>query len=123
LLELVEAYQQHKTEIVMSIKEAPVEELMSRSSVDVDANWRVRRIVEKPTSEEILGPYAASIMLILPPAIWDYLPKVRPSQRGEIEMQSAVQMMIDDGYKTLGLLQPAPKEWRPEMIERTETHE
>jgi len=123
LLELVEAYEQLNTEIVMSIKECPFEELMSRSSVEVEADWRVRQIIEKPTREEILSPYAASVLFILPPAIWDYLPKVRPSARGEIEMQSAVQMMIDDGYKTFGLLQPAPTEWTPEMTERTKTDE
>jgi len=27
-----------------------------------------------------------------------------------------VQMMIEDGYKAFGLLQPAPQEWTPEFI-------
>jgi hypothetical protein len=35
-------------------------------------------------------------------------------------MQSAVQMMIEDGYRAFGLLQPAPQEWRPEMLDQTE---
>jgi dTDP-glucose pyrophosphorylase len=105
----------------MSLKECSLEELMSRSSVDVDGDWRVKRVIEKPTRAEIMSPYAASIMFILPSAIWDYLPRIQPSPRGEIEMQSAVQMMIEDGYRTFGLLQPAPQEWKPEMSERTQT--
>ena len=120
LRELVEVYQQHDGDITMSLKACPVEELMSRSSVDVDADWRVKRIIEKPKREEILSPYAASILFILPPAIWEYLPKVKPSERGEIEMQSAVQRLIEDGYKAFGLLQPAPREWTPEFIEKVE---
>lgn len=121
LLELAEAYQQRNADIVMSIKECPPEELMARSTVDVDRDWRVKRIIEKPERAEIMSPYAASVLFILPPAIWEYLPKIQPSPRGEIEMQSAVQMMIEDGYKTFGLLQPAPQEWKPEMNERTQS--
>ena len=120
LRELVEVHQQHDVDIAMSLKACPVEELMSRSSVDVDAEWRVKRIIEKPKREEILSPYAASILFIFPPAIWEYQPKVKPSERGEIEMQSAVQRLIEDGYKAFGLLQPAPREWTPEFIEKVE---
>jgi dTDP-glucose pyrophosphorylase len=93
---------------------------MSRSSVDVDAGWRVKRIIEKPKREEIMSPYAASILFILPSQIWEYLPKVQPSERGEIELQAAVDMMIRDGYEAYGLLQPAPQEWKSELIEKVE---
>jgi dTDP-glucose pyrophosphorylase len=114
LLELVEAHKKHDAEITMSLKECPIDELSARSSVDVDAEWRVHRIVEKPKPEQILSPYAASVMFIFPPAIWDYLPRLQPSPRGEIETQAAVQMMIDDGCKAFGVLQPAPEEWDAE---------
>jgi dTDP-glucose pyrophosphorylase len=87
----------------------------------VDSDWRVKRIIEKPKREEIMSSYAASILFIFPSAIWEYLQKIKPSARGEIEMQSAVQMMIENGFKTYGLLQPAPQEWTPEFIEKTET--
>jgi NDP-sugar pyrophosphorylase family protein len=121
LLELVEAHKQHNADITMSLKECPVEELLSRSSVDVDSDWRVKRIIEKPTREEIMSPYAASILFIFPSAIWEYLSKIQPSPRGEFEMQSAVQMMIEDGYKAYGVLQPAPQEWTPEFIKKVES--
>ena len=120
LLELVQAHVSYQADITMSLKQCPVEELVSRSSVEVDASWRVRRIIEKPTLEQILSPYAASILFILPGQVWDCLRRVPASPRGEIEMQSAVQMMIEDGYRAFGLLQPAPQEWSPEVIEKTE---
>ena len=112
LLELVQAQEKHAADIVMSLKECPIEELAARSSVDVDSDWRVKRIIEKPKREEIMSPYAASILFILPPQIWDYLPKVKPSERGEIEMQAAIDAMIRDGCKAVGVLQPAPEEWK-----------
>jgi dTDP-glucose pyrophosphorylase len=111
LAELVEAYQQNHADIVMSLKTCPPEELSARSSVRVGADWRVTDIIEKPSQEEILSPYAASVMFIFPPQIWDYLRRIQPSPRGELEAQSALQMMIDDGYIASGLLQPAPQEW------------
>ncbi|RPI95202.1 MAG: nucleotidyltransferase family protein [Chloroflexi bacterium] len=116
LLELVQAHEKNQADITMSLKQCPVEELMVRSSVEVDSSWRVKRIIEKPTPQEILSPYAASILFILPPQLWQYLPKIQPSPRGEIEMQTAVQMMLEDGFKAYGLLQPAPEEWKPEHI-------
>ena len=111
VVELVQAHERQDSEITMSLKECPLEEQMNRSSVEVDADWRVTRIIEKPAAGQVLSPYAVSILFILPPAIWDYIPRIQPSLRGEIELQTAVQMMIDDGFKAHGLLQPAPEEW------------
>jgi len=113
LLALARAHEEGHADIAMSLKECPVEELMARSSVEVDAGWRVRRIIEKPRREEIMSPYAASILFILPPQTWDYLLKIQPTERGEIEMQAAINRMLEDGFTAIGLLQPAPREWTP----------
>ncbi|HEX2994275.1 MAG TPA: sugar phosphate nucleotidyltransferase, partial [Anaerolineales bacterium] len=115
LLDLVQMHEKNNADITMSLKQCPVEELVARSSVDVDSQWHVKRIIEKPAREQIMSPYAASILFILPPQLWEYLAKLQPSPRGEIEMQAAVQMMLEDGFRAFGLLQPAPEEWRPEQ--------
>ena len=117
LLELVQARGVYQAEIVMSLKECPIEDLTTRSSVDVDSNWCVSRIIEKPKRVEIMSPYAASILFILPQQIWKYLSKVKVSDRGEIEMQSAINTMIQDGFKAIGVLQSAPEEWKPDQPE------
>ena len=118
LSDLVKAHEQSGAEITMSLKECSVDELMARSSVEVDSDWRVKRIIEKPKRVEILSPYAASVMYIFPYAIWNYLPRIKPSMRGEIELPDAVQMMIEDGYQAHGFVQPAPKEWKPDLINK-----
>jgi glucose-1-phosphate thymidylyltransferase len=115
LSDLVKAHEQSSATITMSLKECSVEEQMARSSVQVDADWYVKRIIEKPERAEILSSYAASVMYIFPHAIWSYLPRIKPSLRGEIELPQAVQMMIEDGYKAHGFLQPAPREWQPDF--------
>jgi galactokinase/galacturonokinase len=113
LLELVQAQEESRAQIVMSLKECPIEELAARSSVDVDSAWRVKRLIEKPKRGEILGRYAASILFVLPPEIWGYLKQIAPSERGEFELQSAVDRMIQDGFEAVGVLQAAPAEWTP----------
>jgi dTDP-glucose pyrophosphorylase len=118
LSDLLKAHEQSGADITMSLKECSVDEQMARSSVEVDSDWRVKRIVEKPKRVEILSPYAASVMYLFPYAVWNYLPRIKPSMRGEIELPDAVQMMIGDGYKAFGLLQPAPKEWQPDFINK-----
>src|SRR5574339_1069430 len=85
LVTLVQAHKSYQADITMSLKECPLEELVARSSVGVDADWRIRRIIEKPGREEIMSPYAASILFILPPQLWSYLPQIPPSPCGEIE--------------------------------------
>jgi UTP-glucose-1-phosphate uridylyltransferase len=115
LLELVRAHQQSGADLTMSLKVCPPEELSARSSVLVEPDFRVRRIIEKPKPEEIMSPYAASILFILPPEIWSYLPKIRPSVRGEIELQSALDLMIKDGIQAYGCLQNTPEEWAPNV--------
>lgn len=116
LSELVKAHRTHDAQITMSLKECPREELSARSSVEVDSTWRVHRIIEKPAPEQILSPYAASILFILPAEFWSYLKKIQSSPRGELEMQSAISLMIAAGFRAYGLLQPAPQEWSPPEI-------
>ncbi|HXZ77366.1 MAG TPA: nucleotidyltransferase family protein, partial [Streptosporangiaceae bacterium] len=116
LQQLVRAHVRHGADLTLSLKECPADELMKRSCVEVDDHWRVSRIIEKPKRREILSPYAASIMLILPPAIWDYLPRIEPSPRGEIELPSAVDAMLRDGFTAHGVLQTAPREWEPPSL-------
>jgi len=117
LVDLVNAHARAGADLTMSLKECPVHELIVRSSVDIDPGGRVKRIIEKPGRDQIMSPYAASIMFIFPAVIWEYLPKIKPSSRGEIEVQDAVQMMIEDGLKAFGLIQTAPQEWTPAPVE------
>ncbi|MGE5251719.1 MAG: nucleotidyltransferase family protein [Bacteroidota bacterium] len=118
LLELMNAWERRKAQIAMSLKQCPPEDLIKRSTVEVDGDWNILRIIEKPGRDEILSPYAASMIFILPPAIWEYMRAAAPSERGEIEVQPAVDRMIQDGSHAIGLLQRPPREWeRPSIAD------
>jgi NDP-sugar pyrophosphorylase family protein len=102
----------HDTDITVSLKECPPEEMSARSSVEIDSEGRVTRVVEKPAQGQAPSRFVASLVYILPPALWDVLPQVPPSSRGEVELPSAVNLLIEKGFVAKGLLQPTPREWQ-----------
>ena len=120
VLELVEAHERLGGDITVSLREYPPEQLSARSSVALGPGWQVKRIVEKPAPGTAPSRYTAALLYILPPAIWEVLPRLEPSPRGELELPEAANMLIDAGYTACGFLQPAPAEWSPETDENME---
>jgi len=116
LTDLISAHEAQGCDITVSLKECPAEELSARSSVELSENWRVRRIVEKPPAGEAPSQYTAALIYILPPKIWEVLPKLQLSSRGELELPAAVNLLLESGMTAYGALQPAPLEWSPEIM-------
>ncbi len=56
---------------------------------------RIVRLVEKPTEPE--SNLAMAGLYFFGPQIWDVLPELQPSGRGEYEITDAIQMLIDRG--------------------------
>lgn len=75
------------------------EEIAGKSAAVYLEQGRIARIVEKPRLEEIQTDLASIPLYIFTPKLLSYLPRVKPSQRGEYELQDAIQMLIDDGTK------------------------
>jgi NDP-sugar pyrophosphorylase family protein len=113
LKNLVFAHQSYHADICLSLKQVPSIELSQRSSAHVDEDWKVRRVVEKPSLDSTPCPYVASLSIILPAGAWKYLDKILLSTRGEFEWTDLVNLMIEDGYAAYGHLQPTPGEWKP----------
>jgi len=123
LLDLVNAHEKEGCDITLSLREYPPEQVSARSSVVLDPGWRVKQIIEKPAPGAAPSQYTAALLYILPPAIWEMLPRLEPSLRGELELPEAVNMLIETGFSAYGFLQPAPPEWAPEMEEILVTSE
>jgi bifunctional UDP-N-acetylglucosamine pyrophosphorylase/glucosamine-1-phosphate N-acetyltransferase len=85
----------------------PVEpEQVSRGAVvDMEGPW-VTRIVEKPKPEEALSNIYSLPLYCFSPAILEYLSDVRPSPRGEFEVQDAIQMLIEREGRVSGVIIP-----------------
>ncbi len=73
--------------------------------VEMDGPW-VRRIVEKPRPEEAPSDISSLPLYCFSRRILDYLEQVRPSPRGEYELQDAIQMLIENEGQVRGLMAP-----------------
>ncbi|HRJ27494.1 MAG TPA: sugar phosphate nucleotidyltransferase [Fimbriimonadaceae bacterium] len=68
---------------------------------------RILRLVEKPAQPE--SNMAMAGLYFFGPQLWDLLPNLQPSARGEYEITDAIQLLIDAGH--LVLAKEHPGEW------------
>ncbi len=115
LSDLVAAHTRDGADISVSLKRIPGADLSERSSVAFTTQGGIARIVEKPRPGQAPSEFVASLTTILPAAASTYLVNMSPSHRGEYELQTIINQMIDDGFRAQGLEQPAPGEWQPHM--------
>jgi NDP-sugar pyrophosphorylase family protein len=66
-------------------------------AVYVDADMRVERMVEKPAPGNSTTHWNNAGLFAATPLIFDYLAKLSPSPRGELELPQAIAMMIEYG--------------------------
>lgn len=102
LLSMVEKHLKGGFSGTLSLMKARWENIGNLSSVKVDRHLRVQKIVEKPKPEEASSNIVSMPIYVFNKAIFQFLPKVKPSPRGEYELQDAIQMMIDEGLMISG---------------------
>ena len=106
LAEIVDRFrhQQYGARIVLS-QPKDAEHLQHLGVPDLDGDGRLRSIVEKP--ENPPSPYAVTGVYFYDGGVWDVLPSLEPSGRGELEItdvnnwyveRSAMQYEILDGF-------------------------
>ena len=76
---------------------------VSRSAVVELDGYRVRRIIEKPAPEEAPSHTISLPHYVFSPRVLDLLPALKPSPRGEYELQDAIQGLIDGGGDVIGV--------------------
>jgi len=109
--DLLDFHTKHDCGISISLKKIPTELQSARSSVRISDEMRVSEVVEKPAPGTEPSPFTANLVYLLPPTIVDYLRETKPSQRGEKELQSAINQWLNEQGCAKGLLQPTPQEW------------
>jgi glucose-1-phosphate thymidylyltransferase len=67
---------------------------------------RIVKLVEKPKSPE--SNLAMTGVYFFGPQLWDVLPDLKPSARGEYEITDAIQLLIDKGETVLAGVYDAP---------------
>ncbi len=88
---------------VLSLMRIPIERSVSTGMVALDGD-QITHIVEKPQPHESPSDISSLPLYVFASQVLGYLPMVKPSARGEYELQDAIQMLIDSGEVVAGVL-------------------
>jgi glucose-1-phosphate thymidylyltransferase len=92
----VEAYrhQEHGARLLFA-REDDREHLRHLGVPELDDDGRIVRVVEKPESPP--SPFAVTGVYFYDAAVWDYLPTLEPSARGELEISDVNNWYVEQG--------------------------
>jgi len=94
LAEMVQHYEKTGASSI-AVENVPRDKTSSYGIVDVDADGRVRQIVEKPAPEDAPSTLAVVGRYLLTPAIFDMLETTERGAGGEIQLTDAIAGLLD----------------------------
>lgn len=111
---LIEFHRRAGADLSISLKRVPPERLSATNSVAIvpdeavepEQGGRITRFVEKPAPNFVLSDVTSAPLHIYPPSLAVYLPRVGLSIRGEYELADVISMMIADGLRVMGKIEP-----------------
>jgi NDP-sugar pyrophosphorylase family protein len=103
--ELIAVHHARQAQGTLSLMPIDIAHAASTGIVDWQDGW-VKRIVEKPTPAAAPSNISSLPLYVFGSRLLDGLPGVKPSPRGEYELQDAIQLLIDDGGRVTGVLTP-----------------
>jgi glucose-1-phosphate thymidylyltransferase len=108
LAAMVATHHQMQANATLSLMEIDIAESASTGIVEWQARTQklIRRIVEKPQPAEAPSNVSSLPLYVFSPKILELLPAVKPSKRGEYELQDAIQLLIDRCSDVTGVLTP-----------------
>lgn len=109
---LINFHASHDAQLTVSMKQLDAVEMAGRSSIRFKPDQSIAEIVEKPPAGTAPSLIGANLTFVLPEAIVSYIEDVPMSERGEREVQQAINAWLSDGGQAQGLLQPTPIEWQ-----------
>src|SRR3989344_1365415 len=96
---LTDLVRKHRGDATITLLEVPDKELMSTLSTVKIEKDRVIKIIEKPKPHEILSQFASIGTYAFSSYLFDAIRKIKKSQRGEYELPTAMQLLLDEKKK------------------------
>ncbi|MFQ6050242.1 MAG: nucleotidyltransferase family protein [Candidatus Hydrothermarchaeota archaeon] len=100
--DLVKKHKKERCDATISLKKVNIKDIPSMSTVTLQGD-RILKIVEKPKKGQVLSNISASPLYVFGDVVFDFLKDVRISERGEYELQDAIQKMIDSNLCVKGV--------------------
>lgn len=93
--EMVNVYDESRYSCVLATLKVQKEEVSKFGIVGFDSNRNIAQVVEKPSVEDALSDISSIAHYVFPKKLFDYIDMVKPSIRGEYELQDALQMLLE----------------------------
>lgn len=108
LAAMIATHRREQANATLSLMEIDIAESASTGIVEWQGGTqqRIRRIVEKPQPADAPSNVSSLPLYVFSAKILDLLPEVKPSKRGEYELQDAIQLLIDRAGGVTGVLTP-----------------
>lgn len=108
---MTELFESRHASCVIAVEEVPLDQTMHYGVVRVAENegdsFRVVSLVEKPKPEDAPSNLAVAGRYVFSPLIFDMIRRVKPDQKGEIQLTDAIAQMCEEGRRVLAYKLPA----------------
>jgi UTP--glucose-1-phosphate uridylyltransferase len=112
---MADVFDSKRASCVIAVEEVPVEETSHYGIVQPEQSgdvFRIVNLVEKPAPEKAPSNLAIAGRYIFSPLLFDMIRRVKPDQRGEIQLTDAIQFMCEEGRRVIGVkLTPQEKRY------------
>ena len=113
---MADVFESRRASCVIAVEEVPRAETVHYGVVEPEGGgddiFRVINLVEKPAPERAPSNYAIAGRYIFSPLIFDMIRRVKPDQRGEIQLTDAIQYLCDEGRRVMAVkLAPGEKRY------------
>jgi NDP-sugar pyrophosphorylase family protein len=98
---LLSTWEAKKPNAILSILQVDPSDFVRMGIVELDGEL-ITRIVEKPTIADAPSNIGSVPLYIFSPKLIKYLHRINPSVRGELELQDAIQLLIEQDGSVLG---------------------
>ena len=104
---LSEVFESKHASCVIAVEEVPRDQTRLYGIVQPEDetadSFRIVNLIEKPKPEEAPSNLAIAGRYIFSPVIFDMIRRVKPDQRGEIQLTDAIQRLCDEGRRVMGV--------------------
>jgi UTP--glucose-1-phosphate uridylyltransferase len=104
---LAKVYESKHASCVIAVEEVPRDQTRLYGIVQPEDetadSFRIVNLIEKPKPEEAPSNLAIAGRYIFSPVIFDMIRRVKPDQRGEIQLTDAIQRLCDEGRRVMGV--------------------
>jgi UTP--glucose-1-phosphate uridylyltransferase len=104
---MTDEFERTDADVVVAFEEVPKQEVfrygIAKPRGPVGDVFELESLIEKPTVDEAPSNLAVAARYVFSPRIFEKLAETRPGKGGEIQLTDAIQLVLEDGGKGIGL--------------------